>query len=202
MKKTIYSSLAACLILSAPILMTELTAETSIIRTTIQVDQRITNPNKRPRATRINYSNKSKQADLVITEIKKMGRVRSSRVDHRIGVPIRITIKNKGKQTARRFKVATEIFNPSLERYSFIEFHAPGYSSSRPTVKVNLRPGQSTSIYGKLLFSSRFRGTNIRVRAKADDCRRGEGYRRPSCRVRESNERNNYSGNARIIIPR
>ena len=202
MKKTIYTSLAACLILSSPFLMTKLIAETPILRTTIQIEQRITTPNKRPIPTRINLSDKSKQADLVITEIKKMGRVRGSRVGHHVKVPIRITIKNRGKRTAKRFKVATEIFNPNLERYSFIGFHAPGYSSSRPTVKVNLRPGESTSIYGKLLFSNRFKGTNIRVRAKADDCRRGEGYRQSSCRVRESNERNNYSGNARIIIPR
>ena len=198
MKKATYSLLTACLIFSTP---SSLMAESQTVRGTVQIDYTITKSPSRHMPRRINYSDKSKKADLVITEIKKMGRVRTSR--HRnIRVPIRITIKNRGKRTARKFKVATEIFNPSLERYSSIKFHAPGYSSTRPTVKVNLAPGESTVIYGKLLLSKRFRGTNIRVRAKADHCYRGEGYRKSSCRVRESNERNNYSGNARIILPR
>lgn len=200
MKKTFYSSLAILLTLSTPLLITESMAESTVISTTIRIDHQLKSPPKRQIPTLIKYTDSSKQADLVITEIKKMGKVRTSR-NQNIKVPIRITIKNRGKRTARKFKVATEIFNSKLEKYSFIKFHAPGYSSSRPTVRVNLAPGKSTSIYGNLYFSSRFRGRNIRVRAKADDCR-GRGYTKSPCRVRESNERNNYSGNARIVIPR
>lgn len=176
-------------------------AETSIIKTTIRIDYKVKKTPVKKIPTRVRYVDNSKKADLVITEIKKIGNVRVPRKNRNIQVPIRITVQNRGKRTARTFKVATEIFNPNIRNYTFIRFHAPGYSSSRPTVKVNLAPGQSTSIYGKLIFSQEFRGRNIRVRAKADDCR-GRGYARSHCRVRESNEKNNYSGNARIIIPR
>lgn len=193
MKKIILSSIVASVLLSTQFLI----ADTAV---NMRVDYRYSKPHI-PIPGHMNYANKFKQADLVITEIKKMGRVVVPRSNRNIKVPIRITVKNRGKRTAKRFKVATEIFVPHLNNYYFIKLYAPGYSSSRPTVRVNLAPGQSTSIYGKLVLSKKYKGRNIRVRAKADDCG-GEEFRRSYCRVQESNERNNYSGNARIVIPR
>lgn len=150
----------------------------------------------------IKNAHNSKKADLVISEIKKRGKVIIPKNKRgKIKVPIQITIKNQGKKVAQHFRIATEIFNNSVRHYSFIPLYTSSHPSSRPTIKINLSPGQSTKIYGQLTIPNNKRGRNIRIRAKVDDCS-GEQFKHYYCRVRESNERNNYSGTIRIVIPK
>lgn len=197
MKKMIYSSLAFCFVLNSSALM----ADVSSITPKLKVAYCVTKTSENKVNTPINRFANQKKADLVVSEIKKLGKIKFSRHGNVIKVPIRITIKNNGKSTARSFKVATEIFNPRFRSYYHINFHAFGYPSSRPTVNIHLEPGESTSIYGKLWFAKSYQGRNIRIRVKADACARWE-KRESYCRVRESNEKNNYSQTIRIVMPK
>lgn len=128
----------------------------------------------------------SASPDLIVEDFN-VGTPRRS--GQRMEIPVTVTVKNIGRASANRFKIAIDY---TAEDREFVgSFKVPGESSSwYPFTDSELAAGESKTFRGTLIFNNRSGLSSTDLTAKADSCS-GDEFMPQYCRVQESRETNN-----------
>lgn len=138
----------------------------------------------------LNLNLTSKQPDLVISSLVKVGGVKKTAKNFEITVLAKVT--NKGNGNAGAFKVSASYKKPGSSSYGLVAFSS-NKSVWYPYVK-SLAAGKTTTIYGKFVIPRSFvkKSGKYAFKVYADSCS-GDEFAKDYCRVKESNENNNSS---------
>jgi hypothetical protein len=130
--------------------------------------------------------------DLVIIDFNFIDTI-SGDTSGESGHPVRVVVKNQGNAVANVFKVAAEYTLSDGQKLP-LAFTVPGQQDIwYPYSSGILRPGNTVTFDGKLVFhEALLPGNRLFVAVTADSCV-GDEMMPAYCRVDESNEKNNTS---------
>lgn len=138
------------------------------------------------------------QPDLVITALDLGGSAQINPKDQ-VEVPIRLLIKNQGNAEAGLFKISTQSTGPGGT--FTIPFTVPGQPDLwYPFTSVPLSAGSEILLAGLVTLPASSQGETVSLVALADSCD-GDELLPTSCRVEESREDNNLSGQLSLALP-
>jgi len=117
------------------------------------------------------------------------------------GVPVEVTVTNRGTSAAAVFSTSTEYAHPQLGRFLVPLLATDGELYDLQTT-AELEPGQSVTFVGVVLLNPDLAGETVELTVVADSCSGdGSSVAESYCRVEESDETNNRSAPIRVLLP-
>ena len=138
------------------------------------------------------------EPDLIVTSLVTTGPT-TVNSENKVEVPISVTVKNQGLMTAGTFKVSTSYTGT---RGTFtVAFTVYGQNSLWYPQTINPLPaGNEVTFSGKVTFHPSVRNETVYLVALADSCS-GDEFTPSYCRVKESDESNNWSNSLSLYLP-
>jgi hypothetical protein len=118
-----------------------------------------------------------------------------------VQVPVRVGVTNQGLGAAGTFKVGVEYRMSAGGPWYTVAFSVPGQRDRwYPWTSRSLGAGTTVHFEGVLTFHSSIHDRWVDLRVTADSCS-GDEFMPASCRVRESNEKNNTFVFGGVYLP-